>query len=181
MSVHKTDQPQSSDEDYKVGYCHPPKETQFKKGQSGNPKGRKRKPESVRDQTESALSRKVTVTEGGRTKKLSVQEVIIRGQISKAIKGDLKSAAFLFHLLNAPEYADTDLIDQADLLAEDQAMLDEMIRKIAGAEGTDPQDRPAASDGAQPDEAPPEADDTGPSQPPDTSSEEGAYGDDSDG
>ncbi len=27
---------------YRIGYCKPPKRTQFKKGRSGNPKGRKK-------------------------------------------------------------------------------------------------------------------------------------------
>ena len=27
---------------YRIGYCRPPKRTQFKKGQSGNPKGRRK-------------------------------------------------------------------------------------------------------------------------------------------
>jgi hypothetical protein len=42
--------PQSSESDdpeYKVGPGHPPKEYQFKKGQSGNPKGRKKKTPSI--------------------------------------------------------------------------------------------------------------------------------------
>ena len=29
------------EEEYRTGYKKPPKQTQFKKGQSGNPKGRK--------------------------------------------------------------------------------------------------------------------------------------------
>ena len=33
----------SPEEIYEVGYCKPPKDTQFKKGQSGNPKGRRKK------------------------------------------------------------------------------------------------------------------------------------------
>jgi hypothetical protein len=31
---------QSATPQYAVGYCRPPSETRFKKGQSGNPKGR---------------------------------------------------------------------------------------------------------------------------------------------
>jgi len=36
-----------SDQDYRVGPGRPPKEYQFKRGQSGNPKGARRKPRSV--------------------------------------------------------------------------------------------------------------------------------------
>lgn len=34
---------QSKKQSSKVGYCNPPKEHQFKPGQSGNPKGRPKK------------------------------------------------------------------------------------------------------------------------------------------
>ena len=37
-------QPETSDQEYKVGPGRPPKEYRFKPGQSGNPKGAKRKP-----------------------------------------------------------------------------------------------------------------------------------------
>jgi Family of unknown function (DUF5681) len=45
MSEHdqQGDSPKPDDDDNKVGYCRPPKQHQFKKGQSGNPKGGSRK------------------------------------------------------------------------------------------------------------------------------------------
>jgi hypothetical protein len=39
-------QTKTSEQEYKVGPGRPPKEYQFKPGQSGNPKGAKRKPKS---------------------------------------------------------------------------------------------------------------------------------------
>ncbi|MBO6920497.1 MAG: hypothetical protein JJ858_18885 [Rhizobiaceae bacterium] len=53
---------QLKEQDYLVGYGRPPKETRFKQGQSGNPKGRKRKPKSVQAQMHSVLSKKITIT-----------------------------------------------------------------------------------------------------------------------
>jgi hypothetical protein len=32
--------------DYEVGYCRPPKQHRFQRGQSGNPRGRRRQPVS---------------------------------------------------------------------------------------------------------------------------------------
>src|SRR5689334_16552780 len=39
-SNHAKAAPESITESSNVGYCHPPKETRFKRGQSGNPSGR---------------------------------------------------------------------------------------------------------------------------------------------
>ena len=55
--------------DYEVGYRRPPIETQFKPGQSGNPKGRpkKAKNEGWDEALWSALNEKVAVTRNGKT------------------------------------------------------------------------------------------------------------------
>lgn len=113
--------------DYKVGYRKPPVSGQFKPGVSGNPKGRKAKPTSVQAQAQKALSKKVRVTDGGKSKLLSFLEVIIRCLVTKAAKGDLKAAAFLFNLANSPLYADTDTISDDTLSPEDMAMLEKMM------------------------------------------------------
>lgn len=164
--------------DYVVGYGRPPKSTQFQPGQSGNPKGRKRKPKSVQVQMQKVVSRKVKITEGGVTKLLTVQDVIFRTIANKAAKGDLNAAKFVFSLLHAPEYAETDVIDQAGLSPEDQAMLGEMMTRFADP---DAPDLPHAQDGVEDvsapaecpldqDEIPPDHDDT--NTPPNDSDDE---------
>ena len=61
-----------SDQDYRVGPGRPPKEYQFKPGQSGNPKGARRKPRSIaldlKALFERALNRKVTLRQGEQQK-----------------------------------------------------------------------------------------------------------------
>ena len=54
--------PETSDQEYKVGPGRPPKEYQFKQGQSGNPKGAKRKPQSVAPDLKVALERALNET-----------------------------------------------------------------------------------------------------------------------
>ena len=128
---------QGPNQDYEIGYGRPPKDTQCPPGQSGNPKGRKRRPKSVQAQVQKVLSKKVTIKEGGKTRSVSLQEVILRNLANNAAKGDLKAVAFVFHLLKSPEYADTDAIDQNSLSAEDQAMFDDMVKQILGYNGSD--------------------------------------------
>lgn len=74
-------------DDYETGYKKPPKLSQFKKGQSGNPYGRpkKREQEPVYDPS-AILAEQVTVKSNGKTKKLSALETGLRKKTQEAIK-----------------------------------------------------------------------------------------------
>lgn len=87
--------PKKSKDDYKVGYGKPPKSSQFKKGQSGNPNGRPRKKEPlpVHQRTphevfRSILHQKRFVTIDGQEQELSTLEVIYHAIIKEATKGN---------------------------------------------------------------------------------------------
>jgi Family of unknown function (DUF5681) len=60
----------SGDDDYKVGHSKPPKHTQFKKGQSGNPSGRGKRDRKVVDPNplRAVLLENVVVTINGKKK-----------------------------------------------------------------------------------------------------------------
>lgn len=49
------------DRDYDVGYGKPPKRTQFKKGKSGNPKGRPKGAKGVKASLKRELESKITI------------------------------------------------------------------------------------------------------------------------
>ena len=51
--------------DYKVGYKKPPLHTRFRKGQSGNPRGRPRGSKNLSTLLTDALNEPVVVTEDG--------------------------------------------------------------------------------------------------------------------
>jgi hypothetical protein len=81
-----------SDQDYRVGPGHPPKEHQFKPGQSGNPTGARRKPRSIAPDLkalfERALSEKVTLRQGEREKIISKADAGIQHLVNQFAKGD---------------------------------------------------------------------------------------------
>jgi hypothetical protein len=84
--------PAAGSETYKVGPGRPPREHQFKPGQSGNPKGAKRKPPSLLPDLkrlfEQALSEKVTLKQGDRERTLTMAEAGIKQLIAQFAKGD---------------------------------------------------------------------------------------------
>ena len=78
--------------DYEVGYGRPPKRTQFKPGQSGNPKGRPRRSVSIEVLLKEILFRRVMVSDNkrGGQRKASLMEVILHQVAQKAALGDPK-------------------------------------------------------------------------------------------
>jgi hypothetical protein len=84
--------PDTAGEEYKVGPGYPPKEFQFKPGQSGNPKGAKRKKPSIalglRALFERALSKKVRLRQGEKERLLSSYEAGAEHFAHQFAKGD---------------------------------------------------------------------------------------------
>jgi hypothetical protein len=82
-------QPKKPAGSYEVGYGKPPVATQFKKGQSGNPKGRrKRTPQAeIEELFMKEYLRPVKVREGDRVQTMPAIQVIIRAEINKGVKG----------------------------------------------------------------------------------------------
>ena len=80
-----------ADQDYDVGYRRPPKATRFKKGESGNPKGRPKGARGLEKVVLEELKAKITVNENGRPKKLKKVEAIAKQMVNKALTGDHKA------------------------------------------------------------------------------------------
>lgn len=83
--------------DAEVGFCKPPKAHQFRKGHSGNPKGRKKNVEttdrSIADLVRMIMQEQISVTQNGRQVSVPIYEAAFRQVIAKILKtGDL--AAF---------------------------------------------------------------------------------------
>jgi len=92
-----------SDKKSEVGYCRPPKEHCFQKGQSGNPKGRPKGLKNFDTILARELERPVTVTDNGVRRRRMKSEVMIRVVVDKALKGDLKAFLCLHKMMNSLE------------------------------------------------------------------------------
>ncbi|MCX7307059.1 MAG: DUF5681 domain-containing protein [Afipia sp.] len=81
----------SQDEDDGVGYRRPPKSGQFRPGQSGNPKGRKKRVANFKTDLTEELSETITIRENGRERRISKQRAFVKALMALAIKGDIRA------------------------------------------------------------------------------------------
>ncbi len=77
---------------YEVGYGNPPKHTRFKKGQSGNRKGRTKGSRNFKTELDEVLNEQMTITHQGKPKKVSARKAALLRLREKAIgKGDMRA------------------------------------------------------------------------------------------
>lgn len=81
---------------YGVGYARPPKEHQFRPGQSGNPSGRPKSVRSFKSDLRDELGELVSVSDGNNTVEVTKQRAIIKTMLRLAIDGDLRAIATIF-------------------------------------------------------------------------------------
>jgi hypothetical protein len=81
----------SSDQD-NAGYKRPPKHSQFKPGQSGNPRGRRRHVRNFKTDLLEELREQITIRENGRERRISKQRAFVKALVTAAIKGDMRAA-----------------------------------------------------------------------------------------
>src|SRR5215472_4728788 len=87
--------------DYEIGYGKPPAGRRFQKGQSGNPRGPRRKDLSAL--LVAALNEPVYTTIDGHRRKITKREAIIKQMVDKSADADLRATKMLFDMLKAVE------------------------------------------------------------------------------
>jgi hypothetical protein len=88
--------------DYKVGPGRPPLRTRFKKGQSGNPGGQRKKnmPALLAD----ALNETVSVMIDGEQRQITKREAVIHQLVNKSTTADLRATKMLFDMMKDAEH-----------------------------------------------------------------------------
>jgi len=83
---------------YVVGYGKPPRQSRFKKGQSGNPSGRPKGSQGIAALLERALTERVVITENGKRRTISKLEASFKQLVNRAATGDLPAMRQLYGL-----------------------------------------------------------------------------------
>ena len=128
---------------YRVGPGFPPREHQFKPGQSGNPQGaRKRKPSIAPDLKillQAALSKKIALTIGDKERLLTRAAAGIEQLVEQFARGDRYARRDLFDLadklgldLGAGSKAALEELAGKALTAEDEALVADFLKRNAG-------------------------------------------------
>lgn len=123
------DQPKDA---YKVGYKKPPKHTQFPKGQSGNPRGRKKGSRGLKTDLNAELNRVLEVKMGSYRFKGTSQQLMLRGLALLAANGNLKASAQLVPLILTVFGTEDRGADKKSLSPQDQATLDNFLEAFGG-------------------------------------------------
>jgi hypothetical protein len=123
-------------ENQKVGYGRPPVRSQFKPGQSGNPKGRRKGSKNLRNAIERMLTDKITLREGDKVRRVTRLEAVLLKQLSQALKGDPKAIKAVYASATALGLLDVrpeKLVvgDLSDFTIEELQELERLLQKAS--------------------------------------------------
>lgn len=114
---------------YEIGYMKPPRETQFKPGQSGNRIGRPCGAKSTYKLLDDLLSQRITMTQDGHDVKINKKTAILLQAVNKAVKGDVRAIQTIFpHMLAADAKNEERENTSRALNSDDQAIIEMAIK-----------------------------------------------------
>jgi hypothetical protein len=88
----------ADEREYAVGKGKPPQHSRFRKGQSGNPMGRRKGSKNVATLLKQVVNERVTVTENGRRRTITKLHAMLKQLANKAASGDHRAINLLLPL-----------------------------------------------------------------------------------
>jgi Family of unknown function (DUF5681) len=119
LSTLESDDTSDAECNYAVGYCKPPRHSRFKKGQSGNPRGRPAGSKNLKTLVIQALNKDTVITEDGQPRKITKREAVANEIVNRSATGDFRAVKILL-----------DIEGQAEPLSRETAAYSEADEKI---------------------------------------------------
>jgi hypothetical protein len=123
------------DDAYEVGYKRPPPHTRWKKGQSGNPRGREVGQRNLKTELIEEVSERILIREGGEAKTVSKLRALLKAQTAKAVQGDTRAASLLIsqliRLLDPQEAAP----EPTPVSEDDRAIIEAFLKRQTREKG----------------------------------------------
>jgi hypothetical protein len=115
--------------EYAANYRKPPVHTRFKKGQSGNPRGRPAK--NLPALLAAALNEKVTVTENGKRRQVTKREAVIAQLVNKSASAELRATKMLIDMLRDIERrAEPAMAEKNPFSPTDKEVVQQLIARL---------------------------------------------------
>jgi len=133
--------------DYKIGYGKPPRGRPFQKGQSGNPRGPRRK--DMSSLLIAALNEPVYATIDGKRRKITKRQAIITQMVNESASANLRATKMLFDMMKEVEQKAGAAAprEPEKLIATDREVVDLFVarlRRQIAAEAVEAAETPAA-------------------------------------
>jgi hypothetical protein len=119
----------NNDDGEQVGYKRPPKASQFKPGQTGNPKGRPKRVHNFKTDLRAELSELVTVRENGQERKITKLRALVKALVSAAIKGDMRAANAIVSFSTKSLAAAEESAPATEPTVEDKEIIDAFVQR----------------------------------------------------
>ena len=133
----------------KRGYKNPPVEHQFKKGKSGNPKGRprqKKAPSSdqsldIMASLHRELGKTISVQENGQHREITKLDALTAQMVVQSINGKPSQQKMLINLLMSSNQMETEQLTLEQLQSHDEGLLNDLYEQLNAVGDDTPDDR----------------------------------------
>ena len=119
---------------YAIGYCTPPKHTQFRKGQSGNPKGRPKGSLNTSTVLQKVARQRIKVTSNGVSRLVSKLEAAATQLSNRAASGDPRAIREFLSLLRSCEEPAQANATRAASQEIDRTVMGNILKRILRSE-----------------------------------------------
>jgi len=122
-----------------VGYKNPPTHSQYKKGSTGNPGGRKKGSKNFKTLLQEVMESEIEMLESGKKRSVPLSKALVLKQAECGLKGDWKAIESLLDRLERhfPDQSEP----ERELPDEDEEMLDRFLDQNSN--------RPSSAEGPQ--------------------------------